>query len=310
MRAIIVHGGAGRWRPQDRDRIARGIHRAVTSGFERLQNGGTAEEACLAAVMALEDDPTFNAGTGSVLTLDGRCELDASIMRGSDLRMGAVAGVEHIKNPILLAYHVMQETDHVLMVGEGAEKLARLLGFEPYDPITEERREQWRKLREKLLKGEDTLHYPRIRDLIRKHPELLKGTVGCVALDSRGEIVAGTSTGGVFLKLLGRVGDTPIPGAGTYATPFGGASSTGIGEGIMRVLLSKTVTDLMATGLSPQKACEAGVDYLSRKVHLEAGVIALNHEGEVGFAYNTQAMPVGIWREGDPEPRILGLPQA
>ncbi len=308
MRAIIVHGGAGRWRPKDRARVEQGIRRAAEAGFQKLRDGKGAEQACIAAVMALEDDPVFNAGTGSVLTLDGRCELDASIMRGSDLRMGAVAGVEHIKNPILLAYRVMQETDHVLMVGEGAEKFARLLGFEPYDPITEERREQWRKLREKLIKGDESLPYPRIRELIRKHPELLKGTVGCVALDERGEVVAGTSTGGVFLKLYGRVGDTPIPGAGTYATPFGGASSTGIGEGIMRVLLSKTVTDLMAIGLSPQKACEAGVDHLSRKVHLEAGVIALNHEGEFGFAFNTQAMPVAVYREGDPEPRLFGLP--
>ncbi len=309
MRAIIIHGGAGRIRTRDRDRIRAGLIRAVTAGFERLQQGERAEQACLAAVMAMEDDPVFNAGTGSVLTLDGRCELDASIMRGSDLQMGAVAGVEHVKNPILLAYHVLQETDHVLMVGEGAEKFARLLGFEPYDPITEERREQWRKLREKLLKGENGHYYPKIRELIRKHPELLKGTVGCVALDSHGEIVAGTSTGGVFLKLYGRVGDTPIPGAGTYATPFGGASSTGIGEGIMRVLLSKTVADLMATGVSPQKACEAGVDYLTRKVNLEAGVIALNHEGEFGFAYNTQAMPVAVLREDDPEPRLFGFPQ-
>ncbi len=308
MKALIIHGGAGRWQGTGIEDLRQGLLDAVQKGYQALQEGSSALDACLEAVMSLEDNPLFNAGTGSVLTLDGRCEMDASIMRGSNLEMGAVAGVERIKNPILLAYKVMSETDHVLLIGDGAEKFARTLGFPVYDPITEHRREQWKKLREKLLHG-DTRHYKKIQKLIQEHPELLKGTVGCVALDDKGEIVAGTSTGGTFLKLFGRVGDTPIPGAGTYATPSAGASATGIGEGIMRVLLSKLVTDLIGTGISPQKACEAGIDFLQQKVGLEAGVIALNQNGEFGLAYNSDHMPVAVMREDFSEPRLFGLPE-
>ncbi len=309
MKALIIHGGAGRWQGASLEDLKQGLLNAVMSGYRALQEGRSAIDACLAAVMSMEDNPLFNAGTGSVLTLDGRCEMDASIMRGTNLEMGAVAGVERIKNPILLAYKVMTETDHVLLIGDGAEKFARTLGFPEYNPITERRKEQWRKLREKLLQGE-TRHYQKIQKLIQEHPELLKGTVGCVALDDQGEIVAGTSTGGTFLKLFGRVGDTPIPGAGTYATPTAGASATGIGEGIMRVLLSKLVTDLIGTGISPQKACEAGIDFLDQKVGLEAGVIALNHQGEFGMAHNSPHMPVAVMKEDLDEPLLLGLPES
>lgn len=308
MKALILHGGAGRWQGTSLNDLKKGLLDAVTRGYKALQEGRSAIDACLGAIMSMEDNPLFNAGTGSVLTLDGRCEMDASIMRGSNLEMGAVAGVERIKNPILLAYKVMTETDHVLLIGDGAEKFARTLGFPEFNPITARRKEQWRKLRKQFLQGE-TRHYKKIQKLIHEHPELLKGTVGCVVLDDKGEIVAGTSTGGTFLKLFGRVGDTPIPGAGTYATPSAGASATGIGEGIMRVLLSKLVTDLIGTGISPQKACEAGIDFLDQKVGLEAGVIALNRQGDFGLAYNTPHMPVAMMREDWATPQLFGLPE-
>ena len=304
MKAVIVHGGAGSWRPERLHRARQGVEEAVQIGFQVLLEGGTALDACEAAVRAMEDNPVFNAGTGSALTLDGRCEMDASIMRGTTLEAGAVAGVERIKNPISLARRVLEETDHVLLIGEGAERLARVLGFPEYNPITEERRRQWEQLREQLTQGK-VIRWPKLRRFLQEHPEYLKGTVGCVALDDSGEIVAGTSTGGVFLKLYGRVGDTPVIGAGTYASPFGGASATGVGEGIMRTLLTYTVVHFMRMGLSPMQAAQAGIDYLNRTVGTDAGVIVLGPDGEVGFAKNTPYMPVALLREGMSEVEVF-----
>jgi beta-aspartyl-peptidase (threonine type) len=308
MKAIIVHGGVGKVKPEKLERVKAGLKRAVETGFKVLQEKNDALSACEAAVNVLEDDPVFNAGTGAVLTLDGRCELDAAIMKGSTLEAGAVAGVEKVKNPISLARLVMEKTDHVLLIGDGAENFARIMGFPEYNPITEERLEEWKNLKEKLLKGEP-LHWKKIYALIKQHPELLKGTVGCVAIDDNGEIVAGTSTGGVFLKLFGRVGDTPLLGAGTYATTFGGASCTGIGEGIMRTLLAKTACDFMRMGISAQKTAEACIDLINNTVKTETGIITLDKYGNIGFAYNTENMPVAFVSSKDPEIKIKGLPE-
>ncbi len=308
MRAIIVHGGVGKVKPDKIERVKAGLRKAVETGYTILMEKNDALSACEAAVRVLEDEPVFNAGTGAVLTLDGRCELDAAIMRGKTLEAGAVAGVENIKNPISLARLVMEKTDHVLLIGEGAENFARIMGFESYDPKTPERVEEWQKLKEKLIKGEP-LHWKKIYELIKAHPELLHGTVGCVAIDDSGEIVAGTSTGGVFLKLFGRVGDTPILGAGTYATSFGGASCTGIGEGIMRTLLAKTACDFMKMGISAQKTAEACIDLINNTVKTETGIITLDKDGNIGFAYNTENMPVAYVSSTDGKIRIAGLPE-
>lgn len=308
MKAIIVHGGAGKWKSDNVGKVREGLIEAVMSGFDKLNKGESAVEACLAAVMSLEDNPIFNAGTGSILTLDGRCEMDACIMVGSTLEIGAVAAVENIKNPILLAYRVMKETNHVLMIGEGAERLAWALGFERYNPITPERLKQWETARKKLLESPPSDRFKKLKELINAHPELLKGTVGCVAIDDTGEIVAGTSTGGTLLKLFGRVGDTPIPGAGTYSTEFAGASSTGIGEGIMRVLLAKRVTDLIESGKLPMDACKSAVEYLEKRVNLEAGVIAIDHRGNIGYAHNSPHMPIAYMRDDMEVPVLDGLP--
>jgi len=306
MKTIIVHGGAGRVKEHKRERVLEGIKNAALAGFKVLQNGGSALDACEEAVKSLEDNPVFNAGTGSVLTLDGRCEMDAAIMKGSTLEAGAVAGVDNLKNPISLARKVMEETDHVLLIGDGAMKFARIMGFTEYNPITEERKKEWQELRERLLSGEP-LHWHKIQDLLKKYPELLRGTVGCVALDDNGEVVAGTSTGGVFLKLFGRVGDTPLLGAGTYATLFGGASATGIGEGIMRTVLAKTVCDFMRMGLSAEKAAQAGIDLINHTVKTETGIIAIDKNGNVGFAYNTKHMPVAYISAKDGKLKIAGI---
>jgi beta-aspartyl-peptidase (threonine type) len=307
MKAIIVHGGVGKVKPEKLELVKAGLKKAVQAGYKVLLEKNDALSACEAAVNVLEDEPVFNAGTGAVLTLDGRCELDAAIMKGSNLEAGAVAGIENVKNPISLARLVMEKTDHVLLIGEGAENFARIMGFQPYDPKTPERIEEWKNLKEKLLKGEP-LHWKKIYELIKQHPELLHGTVGCVAIDDSGEIVAGTSTGGVFLKLFGRVGDTPILGAGTYATSFGGASCTGIGEGIMRTLLAKTACDFMKMGISAQKTAEACIDLINNTVKTETGIITLDRHGNVGFAYNTENMPVAFINSRENEIKIAGIP--
>ncbi len=303
MKAIIVHGGSGKFKEHRIHRAKRGVKRAAKEGFFALMNGGTALDACEIAVRVMEDDPVFNAGTGAVLTLDGRCELDAAIMKGNTYEAGAVGGVERVKNPISLARKVMEETDHVLLVGEGARRFAHAMGFEDYDPVTEERVEEWKELREDLGKGEN-IKWKKIRALIKKHPELLSGTVGCVVLDDKGEIVAGTSTGGVFMKLTGRVGDTPVLGAGTYATPYGGASATGFGEGIMRMLLAKTVTDFMQMGISANNAAQAGINLLTDRIGTNAGIIAIDHRGNIGYAKNTVHMPVAFIKDGMDEVEV------
>lgn len=299
--AIVVHGGAGRLRRTDPERVLEGVRKAMETGKSILARGGHALDACEAAVQVLEDHPLFNAGTGSVLTLDGRCEMDASIMRGSTLDMGAVAAVRDLRHPISLARAVMEQSDHVLLSGEGAMQFARMLGFAPYDPVTEERRRQWETLREKLRQGEYPRWAKKMKQLLKDHPELFHGTVGCVVLDRYGEIVAGTSTGGIFLKLFGRIGDTPIPGAGTYATPAGGASATGIGEGIMRVLLAYRVVEAMNRGATAKEATRQAVRTLRDLVGLEAGVIAVDREGRVGFEHFSESMPVAYATSEHPE---------
>ncbi len=306
MKAIIVHGGISLKR-EDVTQAREGVRDAVNAGFSVLIAGGSALDACEKAVNVLEDNPVFNAGTGSALTLDGKCSMDASIMKGTTLEVGAVADVKNIRNPITLARKVMENTDHVLLVGEGAEKFARIMGFTEYDPVTERRRQQWIRLRQKLMNGEPLKYREKLSELIREHPELLHGTVGCVAMDGSGEIVAGTSTGGTFLKLDGRVGDTPIPGAGTYATIYGGASATGIGEGIMRTLLARTTVDFMRFGLSAVKAAEAGIDIMNNTVKMAAGIITLDRNGNVGFAYNSDNMIVAFKNEAMDFIRIDGI---
>jgi len=253
--------------------------------------------------MAMEDDPLFNAGTGSVLTFEGACEMDASIMSGKTLAAGAVAAVRRVKNPIAVARKVMEETDHVLLAGEGAERFARAVGLPEYDPVTPERRGLWERLRAEIASGSprrSLLNYRYFIGPLHGPP----GTVGCVALDATGEIVAGTSTGGVSMKLSGRVGDTPLLGAGTYASAEAGASSTGLGEGIMKTLLSFRAVEAVQSGLTPQQAAQAGVERVTHTLGTEAGVIVLRRDGQWGIAKNAPTMPVAAMREGEREPEV------
>ena len=304
MVAIIVHGGAGTIKKEEKiPKVMEGVKDAVLEGWRELRRG-SALDAVEEAIKTLEDNPIFNAGTGSVLTLDGKVEMDAAIMRGKTLEAGAVASIWGVKNPISVARKVMEKTDHVLLVGEGALKFARIMGFEEYNPITAERIEQWKKLREKLLKEGMIPHWKRISELIKEYPEVLRSTVGAVAFDGE-EVVAGTSTGGVFLKMFGRVGDTPIIGAGTYANEFAGASCTGLGEVAIKLSLAKTAVDFVRLGLSAQKASEAAIEFATKHFGRDTmGIIMIDREGNVGFAKNTKHMSIAYLRDDMNEPFV------
>lgn len=304
--AIVVHTGAGKKPAKSREEVERAAREAVFQALRVMEQGGRALDMCIAAVKVLEDAPILNAGTGSVLTIDGRCEMDAAIMVGSTRRVGAVANVEGIRRPIELARAVMEKTDHVLLSGEGAQRFAQYLGFPPYDPITPERKKQWRLLIQKLQEGTPPRWATKLPEFLKAYPEVTHGTVGCVVLGPDGELVAGTSTGGIFLKLFGRIGDTPIPGAGTYATSAGAASATGIGEGILRSLLTYRVVSAIEQGMEAPEAVSHALKKAYKDVpELEAGVIAVDREGRVGFAHNTDTMPVAFATSQIPEIQFM-----
>ncbi len=237
-----------------------------------LAAGGSALDAAQLAVRVLEDDPLFNAGTGSVLNEDGEVETDASVMEGATLRAGAVAAVRGVKNPVVLARAVMERSGHLLLAAEGALRFAREIGMALVDPGT--------MITEAAL--------ARFRDVARERGT---GTVGACAIDAAGHVAAATSTGGTSHKRAGRVGDTPIIGAGTYADDAAGAvSCTGHGEDIVRVVLARACCERMARGMSAQQAADASIAELGRRVQGSGGLIAVDRQGRVGFAYNTQAM--------------------
>lgn len=279
--AIVVHGGCGRWADGDTAAALAGVRAAATVARQILAGGGTALDAVCAAVVALEDDPLFNAGTGSVLNRDGAAEMDASVMTGPELRAGGVAAIARVRNPILVARKVMEATPHVLLAGAGATAFARAQGFADYDPITPA------SLRRFRLRG------------AAKAP----GTVGAVALDAAGALAAATSTGGVSSKLPGRVGDSPIPGAGNYATAHAAASATGQGELMMRTLAAKTVCDLIAAGRTAQRAAGAAVRTLPAADGESGGMIVLDARGRVGVAMRGGVMPHAWASAGAPRIR-------
>ena len=282
MPAIAVHGGAG-----DRDAAdpaaaddpdaprLEGVRRACEAGWAVLRAGGSALDAVEAAVRLLEDDPTFNAGTGATLTAAGEVELDASIMDGETLRCGAVAVVKDVRNPVSLARAVMERSDHVLLAGPGASAFAREVGVPAWENarlVTPRQRARW----EAARRGADGSR---------------TGTVGAVARDARGHLAAATSTGGMSMKLPGRVGDTPIVGCGTYADDaLAAVSCTGHGERIIQLTLARHAADLVGRGASPTEAAREAAALLGRRVGGLGGLIVVGPRGEVGFAHNTAAM--------------------
>jgi len=289
--AIIVHGGAGTISAVRHARARAGCHAAALAGWAVLRSGGSALDAVQRAVIVLEDDPHFNAGTGATLTSDGRVELDAGIMDGYTLDAGAVAGVERIKNPIMLARRVLA-SPHVLLVGSGAVLFAQEEGIPLCDPeelITAWQRERWRN---------------GYRDPEADNPIMAHGTVGAVAIDCEGHLAAATSTGGMPNKHPGRVGDSPLIGCGFYAEDgLGAASSTGHGEYFMRTLLAKRAVDLLADGRSAQEAATAAIDFLARRVGGDGGIILVDRSGKVGYAHNTPNLAYAFICEGMSEPQ-------
>ena len=273
--AIVIHGGAGWSRNQTEEKlksIEDGLKRALDEGFAILESGGTSLDAVEAAVVILEDDVTFNAGKGSVYTAEERQEMDASIMTGELQNAGAVASVSTIKNPIKLARYVMEKTEHVLIVGQGAEKVAIKGGLEVVDPSYFYSKEKLDRVRRQKTKDE-------------------LSTVGAVAIDKEGNISAATSTGGRSNKLPGRVGDSPIIGAGTWAqNNLCGVSGTGHGEYFMRFNVAREICVRMDyLGLTADQASNQVIDELSG-MGIEGGVIVIDKEGNASMIFNTDGM--------------------
>ena len=283
--AIIVHGGAGAWNLRG-DNLEIGVEacgEAAMVGQRVLLAGGSALDAVEAAVRILEDCPALDAGRGSYPNAQGQIEMDAIIMDGETLDLGAVAAIQRVQNPISLARRIMNGTDHAFLVGEGADAFADSVGF-PRCELAD------------LLVGEALEQYLADRSRPVQAPAKLfalpMGTVGAVALDSQGNLAAATSTGGTVNKMPGRVGDSPLVGSGAYADNWtAAASATGHGEALMKIVISKRVCDFVANGLSAHRACQAAIQILEERVNGSGGVIAVDPRGGVGWAYNTNAMP-------------------
>jgi len=290
---IVVHGGAGTWHPERSQPGLEGVKKAAKTGFEILERGGSAVDSVMEAVAVMENEGVFNAGYGSSLNVEKRVEMEASIMDGKTLQAGAVGLLKDVKNPVRLAKIVMEKTDHVFVVGEGAEKLAEIFNLERRKPITELRIKYYEKQRKALLEGK--IQLPKLADLIKNHPELFTlETVGAVALDKNGNVATATSTGGFPLKLPGRIGDSPLIGCGTYADNQAGAcSATGVGEIAMRLVLAKTVCSFMENGKTAQEAVELAIDLVNQRIpdtYNSMGLIAVDVYGRVGAAHNSPNM--------------------
>ena len=282
---LVIHGGAGtitrkNMSPEKESSYRDKLTEALVAGFEILEKGGSSMDAVETTIRIMEDSPLFNAGKGAVFTNAGTNELDASIMDGSTLQAGAVAGVKTIKNPISAARKVMEETWHVMLAGEGADNFAKEQGLEIVnnDYFYTERR--WKALQ----KSKDS----------EKH-----GTVGCVALDRNNNIAAGTSTGGLTNKRWGRIGDTPIVGAGNYANnQTCGVSGTGQGEYFIRGNMAFDVSALMNySSLPVEKAARKVIDKLSERGG-RGGLIAMDKNGNIAMPFNTEGMYRGYYLNG------------
>ncbi|WP_424139259.1 isoaspartyl peptidase/L-asparaginase family protein [Roseomonas chloroacetimidivorans] len=272
--ALIVHGGAKEIAPEKEKANRDGCLAALSAGAAMLREGGSALEAVEASIRVLEDDPTFNAGRGSVRNSDGEVEMDAALMDGAALDVGGVAAIRGVRHPITVARLMLREPP-TLLVAEGARRFAEAHGAETCDPA------------DLLLAVEDTGH----------------DTVGCVALDVMGNLAAGTSTGGLEGSPPGRVGDSPVPGCGLYAdNSVGAVAFSGDGESIVRRTLAARVMQLLESG-PPQAAIEATLDRLG-DVGGEAGGIVLDRKGQIGWAHNSSHFAAGIMTSEDERSRI------
>lgn len=272
--ALIVHGGAGFIPDEEHPDYLTGCTRAAEVAWKLLEGGASALHAVEVAVRILEDDPTFDSGYGSVLNREGDIEMDAIIMDGAKLDLGAVIAVRNVANPVTLARLVMTETPHKILAAEGARAFAQSKGI----PLV---------ANEDLISPKARLRHERALKAGHPQNDDPRGTCGAVALDLDGNIAAATSTGGVPYKLPGRVGDSPLVGSGAYADNLtGGASATGDGEQIMRVCLAKAATDAIGRGLSAQQAADYAIQVLIDRVQGKGGVIVVDNAGGIGFAHS------------------------
>ncbi|MCE9571578.1 MAG: isoaspartyl peptidase/L-asparaginase [Deltaproteobacteria bacterium] len=276
---VLVHGGAGRIAAERHDEVQAGVRAAAAAGAAVLAAGGAALDAVQAAVRVLEDDPAFNAGTGAVLNRDGLVEVDASIMDGATGRVGAVAAVPDLAEAIAVARAVLDDGAHVLLAGPAVWDFAAARGFVRAAPgalVTPRMRARWQDERQRLEALE--------RD---------GGTVGAVAIDARGQLAAATSTGGTLGKLPGRIGDSPLPGCGTWASRVGAASATGDGEAIIRVTLTRALVDRIARGAAIAAAADEAIAELVAHGG-SGGVIAVDAHGRFAAVHATETMPVAL----------------
>ena len=297
--SLAIHGGAGTitrssMTSDKEQKYLQALDAALKAGETILKNGGTSLDAVSAAVQSLEDCPLFNAGKGSVFTNSGGHEMDASIMNGSDLSAGAVAGVRSVKNPVLLARAIMEKSEHVFLAGQGAAAFAKSIGmqFEVDEYFYDEFRYQ--QLQEAISSGKVLLDHT-------ENGNKKFGTVGAVALDQHGNLAAATSTGGMTNKRYNRIGDTPMIGAGTYANNATCAiSCTGHGEYFIRSVVAYDISCLIEyKGLSLQEACEIVVQQKLVKIGGEGGLIAVDASGNIELPFNSEGMYRGMVRSGE-----------
>jgi beta-aspartyl-peptidase (threonine type) len=300
--AVVVHGGAGAWKNADKEAVSRAIREALENGMEASRSGGSVEMV-VEAVASMEDSGIFDAGVGSVLDLRGHVTMDAAVMRGYDLRAGAVAAVTYPKNPIRLAKAVMERTPHVMIVGSWADELAKRVGLEPFPGPSRRSLERWKQLKESGG-GDDEL----ARRWIAMAKEVGLDTVGAVAVDSGGRLAAAVSTGGVIMKFPGRVGDSPIVGAGLYADGLSAFAATGIGEYIMSLGLSLRASLAYAQRRDIAEAVESQIKLITETFGPgTAGLIGIDFMGNAWGSANTNAMPWGV-ADGT-RLLVLGLPE-
>ena len=317
--AIVIHGGAGTIPKADLSAkqeaaIRATLETSVLAGYKALSQGAASTDAVIAAIKVMEDSPLFNAGRGAVFNADGKHEMDASIMEGAGLEAGAVASVAQIKNPIDLASKVMTDSEHVMLMGEGAEEFARQQGFEMTEPGYFHTDFRWQQL-QGIKAKEQANEEPTVQD---QHDQWFS-TVGAVALDQYGDLTAGTSTGGTSNKRWGRVGDSPIIGAGTYADNRSCAvSATGHGEYFIRHVVAYNICNRVELGTPLAEAADTVVNDILVEAKGEGGAIAIDHEGNISTPFNSEGMyrasidtngemNISIYREkGEPEGALIG----
>ena len=298
---LVVHGGAGaldKLTASQQDAYKAGVSRALSAGYTILKAGGTALDAVTASIKKLEDDSLFNAGKGAVFTFDGRNELDASIMDGSNLHAGAVAGVKTVKNPITAARAVMEQSPHVMLAGPGADQFAANQGCSIVKPSYFHTAGRWQAL-QKAKRSMDEKGRNKTGMQQTDIKDWKYGTVGAVALDMQGNLAAGTSTGGMTAKRWNRIGDSPVIGAGTYADNSTCAvSCTGWGEYFIRLSMAKSVSNRME--LAGETLQDAAHTMIYEKLHAlggDGGMIAVDKAGNISMPFNTNGMFRGYVRE-------------